>query len=248
MTNQILILAAGKGTRMGGDIPKVLVALKNKPLVLYLAEEIQKLTQLIKPVVVVGYQADRVRAIMGDDFFYAYQPKQLGTAHAVLAAKDKIKAENILVLYGDMPFIKAESLRQLMKMHRGSSANVSMFTTTVPNFEGEFKSFFSAGRIIRNEASDVVKIVEVKDASDAQKQITEVNPGVYMFNTNWLWQHIEKIQTNNAQEEYYLTDIVELAIAHGQKVYSLPINPQEVIGINSKEDLEQAENLWARTA
>src|SRR6185369_10465409 len=126
MKNQFVILAAGKGTRMGGNIPKVLVMLKNKPLILYVLHEIDKIGQLIKPVVVVGYGAKKVEGVLGNEYLFAFQDKQLGTAHALLAAKRKIKAENIVVLYGDMPFIKAESLKALIKMHFKTGGNISM--------------------------------------------------------------------------------------------------------------------------
>lgn len=243
MRNQIVILAAGKGTRMGGSVPKVLVMLKNKPLILYLLEQVDKINQLIKPVIVVGYKAESIKAVLGNDYFYAYQDKQLGTAHALLSAKNKIKAENILVLYGDHPFIKAPSLKALMSLHHKKNSKLTMLTTTVKNFKGENKLFEHFGRIVRGSRKKISKIVEYKDASAGQKKIMELNPGIYMFNTNWLWEHIKNIQNKNAQGEHYLTDIVEVAISHGQQVESLAIDPKEVIGVNSREDLKFAESL-----
>ena len=243
MRNQIVILAAGKGTRMGGSVPKVLVMLKNKPLILYLLEQVDKINQLIKPVIVVGYKAESIKAVLGNDYFYAYQDKQLGTAHALLSAKNKIKAENILVLYGDHPFIKAPSLKSLMSLHHKKNSKLTMLTTTVKNFKGENKLFEHFGRIVRGSRKKISKIVEYKDASAGQKKIMELNPGIYMFNTNWLWEHIKNIQNKNAQGEHYLTDIVEVAISHGQQVESLAIDPKEVIGVNSREDLKFAESL-----
>jgi bifunctional UDP-N-acetylglucosamine pyrophosphorylase/glucosamine-1-phosphate N-acetyltransferase len=243
MTNQIVILAAGKGKRMGGDIPKVLVGLKNKPLILHLLHELEKVTQLVKPVVVVGFEAEKVKAVLGNDYLYAYQTEQLGTGHAVMSARGKVTAENILVLYGDMPFITAESLKSLIKLHRDSQATVSMLTTKPDDFSGKLASLYSYGRIIRDAAGNVVKITELKDASEEEKKITEVNPGIYMFKTDWLWDNLTKIKNQNAQGEYYLTDIVEVAIAQGQTIHSLPVDPKEVIGVNSQEDLERAESI-----
>src|SRR5258708_1974174 len=113
MRNQIVILAAGKGARMGqNSVPKVLVMLKNKPLIIYLLEEIEKINQLAKPVVVVGHMHRQVEEVLGGQYTYALQSRQLGTAHALLTAKPKIRAENVLVLYGDMPFVKASSLKE----------------------------------------------------------------------------------------------------------------------------------------
>ncbi|MBL8029811.1 MAG: NTP transferase domain-containing protein [Candidatus Doudnabacteria bacterium] len=251
MTNQFVVLAAGKGTRMGGDMPKVLVGLKSKPLILHLLHELEKINQLIKPVVVVGYQAEKVRAVLGDDYLFAYQSKQLGTAHALLAAKEKVRAENILVLYGDMPFIRAESLRSLMKLHRDKAAKISMLTSRVESFQDPYNSLETYGRIIREPQyeknkeleSKIVKIVEYKDATEEERKITEVNPGIYMFNTEWLWPNLEKIKNGNAQSEYYLTDIVALAIGQNVSVSTLSVNPKEVLGVNTPEHLEVAKEL-----
>lgn len=249
MRNQIVILAAGKGTRMGqSNVPKVLVMLKQKPLILYLLHELEKITQLAKPVVVVGYGADKVKGVLGDSYTYAHQDKQLGTAHALLAAKPKIKADNILVLYGDMPFIKAESLRELIKMHLHGGANISMFTAQVPDFNGKFSSFDSFGRIVRDPLHDIAVIVEAGDAVPAQRRIKEINPAIYMFKTSWLWEHLKNIDNNNAQQEYYLTDIVELAVAHGEKVRSLLIPIEEVVGINSPQDFQRAESMLRKVS
>ncbi len=244
MRNQIVILAAGKGTRMGNSrVPKVLTMLRSRPLILYVLEEIGKINQLIKPVVVVGFGADRVKGVLGDDYFYAYQGEQLGTAHALLAAKGKVKSENILVLYGDMPFIKAESLKRLIQLHFKTQGNISMFTCKAKTFRGVNESLANYGRVIRDSHHAISGIVEHKDASSHQKKIMEVNPGIYMFKSGWLWDNLKKIQNKNAQQEYYLTDIVRVAIGQGQKIQSLPITPQEVIGVNSKQDLVIAESL-----
>lgn len=243
MRNQIVILAAGQGKRMGsGDIPKVLIMLNQKPLILHLLEEIEKINQLAKPVVVVGYKHFAVRAVLGDGFLYAVQDNQLGTAHAVMSAKSQVSAENILVLYGDMPFIRAESLQSLMRLHHEKNSHLSMFTTTVNNY-ADYPSANTFGRIIRDEAGSLIKITEYKDATESERFIREVNPGIYMFNTEWLWNTIPKIHNKNFQEEYYLTDMVEMAIQDGKPIYSLPISPEEVLGINTPEELALAEKI-----
>lgn len=243
MRNQIVILAAGKGKRMGGSVPKVLIMLKNKPLIFYLLHEIEKINQLIKPVVVVGFMKDKVQGVLGENYIYAVQEPQLGTGHAVLCAKNKIKGQNILVLYGDMPFISANSLKSLMRMHHKKESLISMFTASVPDFGGKYKSLEHFGRIIRNFKGDIIKITEFKDANESEKKIREVNPGIYMFNTKWLWNNIKCIKNKNAQGEYYLTDIVEVAIKQGIIVNSLSVDPREVLGVNNKEDFELAESL-----
>jgi len=226
-----------------GEVPKVLVMLKNKPLILYLLDEVSKINQLAKPIIVVGYKHEKVEAVLGDGYIYALQAEQKGTAHAVLAAKGKVRAENILVLYGDVPFLKAESLKRLIRLHYNNKSKLTMFTTTVPNFQGEYAPFVHFGRIIRGSAGSIIKITEYKDATEEERKIKEVNPGIYMFNTKWLWENIGDIRNNNAQGEYYLTDMIEAAIKQDLRIESLPIDPKEVLGINTIEQLRQAENL-----
>ena len=225
-----------------GEMPKVLVMLNQKPLILHLLEEIEKINQLAKPVVVVGYKHPEVRAVLGEEFLYALQEEQLGTAHAVLAAKPKIIGDNILVVYGDMPFIRSESLKRLMQLHHDKQSDLTMFTTIVHDFS-EHPSTNSFGRIIRDSEGQIVKITEYKDATENERKICEVNPGIYMFNTQWLWENIHKIQNKNAQGEYYLTDMVEMAIGDGKYVNSLSISPEEVLGINTPEELQRAEQI-----
>lgn len=244
LTNQIVILAAGKGKRMfNPEIPKVLVMLKNKPLIIHLLEEVEKLPLLSRPIIVVGYKAEAVEAVLGENYVYALQKEQLGTANAVWSAKQKIKAKNILVLYGDMPFIKAESLKKIIGLHLKAKSKISMFTASVPDFDNHFSSLKGFGRIIRGDRGRIVKITEFKDASEREKLIREVNPGVYMFDTEWFWRNINQIKNNNAQGEYYLTDIIEVAIKHGEEIQSAPINPDEVLGVNTQEELNLAESL-----
>lgn len=227
---------------MNSALPKVLVGLKGKPLIQHLLDNISKLNLKRKPVIVVGHKYELVQSYLGQNFIYAFQQGQLGTAHAVMAAKDKVSAPNVLVLYGDMPFVKTESLRHLMDMHNQNSALFSMLTTTVPSFENEFSSFLGFGRIIRDIRGNILTIKEFADATDFEKQIKEVNPGIYLFNANWLWEHLEQVQKNK-HGEYYLTDLVEIAIRDKTAIYAGPIDPFEVFGINTPQHLKQAEEI-----
>lgn len=241
LKDQFIILAAGRGTRLQrDDLPKVLVPFLGRPLIWHLLSQISKIAKNQKPIIVVGFLADKVKITLGSRYEYVLQEPQLGTAHALKAAKAKTKAENILVLYGDMPFITEESLRKLIRLHHDRQANLTMFTARAPNFENEFSALQFFGRIIRNFKKEIIKITEYKDAPESEKQIKEVNPGIYMFNSVWLWENIKKIKNKNAQKEYYLTDIVEIAIAQKIPIYSLEIPPREVMGINSEEDLKRA--------
>lgn len=243
MTQQIVVLAAGKGTRMGGEIPKVLMPLGDQPIIKHLLEQVRQIPQATAPVVVVGFKKEMVQEELGPDYLYVTQLDQKGTAHAALSAKEVITADNIIVLNGDMPFTSAESLQKLIDLHNSNQSMVSMFTVMLPNFENQFDHFLSWGRIIRDGQNQIVKIQEYKDCNEQQKLITEVNTGTYMFNSKWLWDKLEKIGDKNAQHEFYLTDIVELAIADGQQVHSLVIDPRESYGINNPDDLEFARDL-----
>lgn len=253
MSQQIVILAAGKGTRMGGEFPKVLLPIdqnidpstdKNyRTIISYLLEEIKDVPQETAPVIVVGFKQELVKAKLGDKYIYATQFDQKGTGHAALSAKSAVTADNIIVLNGDMPFTKKESLQKLIELHNLNKSMVSMFTVELPSFTDQYEHFLSWGRIIRDQNNEIIKIQEYKDSTEEQKLITEVNTGTYMFNSPWLWDKLQKIGDDNSQGEYYLTDIVELAIADGQQIHSLTISPQEGYGINSPADLEFARKL-----
>lgn len=247
MSQQIVVLAAGKGTRMGVDIPKVLLPLNGQPVISRLLEGIKDVPQDTAPIIVVGFMKELVQQTLGSSYIYVEQFDQKGTAHAVLSAKQAVTAKHIIVLNGDMPFISKQSLVNVIEQHERTGAMISMFPCRLPNFENEFQPFVSYGRIVRDEAGSIKKIQEYKDCTEEQKQITEVNPGSYMFNSEWLWSKLEQIGSSNAQDEFYLTDIVEIAIADGQQIQSVPISPQEIYGINTPADLTQAEkvlNSW----
>lgn len=243
MSQQIVILAAGKGTRMGSDIPKVLLPLHGQPVISYLLKEIQDIPQDTQPIIVVGFKQELVKDTLGDKYIYVTQIDQKGTAHAVLSAKEAVTAKNFIVLNGDTPFTSKESILQLIDLHTSNAAKVSMFTTVLPNFENQYEHFLSLGRILRDGDGRIVKIQEYKDCSDEQKLITEVNHGTYMFNSVWLWDKLAQIGDHNAQHEFYLTDIVELAIKDDEPIYSLPISPEQSYGINTPEHLTYAQSL-----
>lgn len=243
MDYQVVILAAGKGKRMEDDLPKVLLPLKGQPCINYLLDEVKKIPDIGKPILVVGYKHSDIQKALGESYLYAIQRQQLGTGHAVMAAESKISAKNIIVLYGDVPFVKSSSIKKLMSLHNNKKAMISMFTTRVPDAKGPRSNFLHFGRIIRDKYNEVAKIVEYKDASDEEKAVTEINPGIYAFNTEWLWNNIHLIKNDNSQNEYYLTDIAALAIEEGCKIYTAPISYKEVIGLNTKEQLSFAERM-----
>jgi bifunctional UDP-N-acetylglucosamine pyrophosphorylase/glucosamine-1-phosphate N-acetyltransferase len=238
---KIVILAAGKGTRMKSDKPKALAEVKGKLMVHHLRETIAKVHPA-KPILVVGYQAELVKKELGDAFEYAFQAEQLGTGHAVMAAKKELEgAENIMVFYGDTPFIKSESIEKIIKAHMNSNADVTFVTTVVPDFDNKYQPLLYFGRIMRD--GNKISTKEYKDSNEAERLIKEVNVGCYIFKASWLWKNIESIKNENIQKEYYINDLVNIAGATGAKVEAVAISPDEAFAANSKEELEILEKF-----
>lgn len=245
MNTQIIVLAGGLGKRMGGDAPKALVPLRGKPLISYLLDSIEQSKVSDTPVIVVGKKADMVKKVLGSSYWYILQREQLGTAHAVLVCKDELagKYENIVVLYGDHPMVSAEVIRKLVEHHGITGATISLMTVDVSDFKEWRQPFYGYGRIIRDHKGVIHSIVELKDCTEEQKSITEVNPNFFCFNAVWLWENIENINNQNAQKEYYLTDLLAMAISQRKKVVDINVDPKTAIGVNTPEQLAIAEGL-----
>jgi UDP-N-acetylglucosamine diphosphorylase/glucosamine-1-phosphate N-acetyltransferase len=232
-----LILAAGKGTRMKSDLAKVLHVLNGKPL-LYYSLAAAESAGAEKIVVIIGHQADKIR----DDFsgrgcIFVEQKPQLGTGHAVLQAKDILADYKglTIILCGDVPLLKASTIKSLMNNHLTARAVVSVLTTIPPPPH-------AYGRIVKDNKGNVLKIVEHKDATEDEKKIGEINTGIYCVDTKFLFSALGKVTNDNQQREYYLTDIVEIANRDGQKVKSFIASDYiEVMGINTLEELSRAE-------
>ncbi len=248
MSTRIVILAAGKGKRMGAEIPKPLVEIGGRPMVRHLLDSIEDSGIDEKPILVVAPDSlEQFFEVCSDkDCEYAVQEEQLGTGHAVQMAQDAANgAENILILYGDHPFISADTLQKLVNLKKDSDAEIAMLTVKVPNFSGDFVAFESWGKMIRDEVGQLLGIREKKDASEEEQKITELNPGIYLFNADWLWEHLPEIQNKNASGEYYLTDLIGIAIDEGAHVVTTLAEPFEVVGINTPEELARAEKILA---
>lgn len=245
---RVIILAAGKGTRMKSDIPKPLIPIAGKPMIEHLLESVRASGVDEKPVVVVGAWSEAMfRAQLGDSVDYAVQTEQLGTGHAVLAARDVVgDAESILVLYGDHPFIRPDVIRGIAMEREAFPEAIVMLTAIVPDFVDDFSIFQRWARILRDENGEVIGIREAKDCSAEELDITEVNPGIYAFGASWAWEHLEKISNNNASGEYYLTTLIDLASLEGTSIVTASADPLEVVGINSPEELARAEKFMAR--
>jgi len=231
----VVILAAGQSTRMKSELPKVLHPLAGKPMVQYSVEMAAELTPE-KPLLVVGNGADQVRRAVGDQVIYVEQRELLGTGHALLQTRPLLegRSEMVLVWYADMPLLSADTQRQLLELHGERKGPIAMLTVEADDPMG-------FGRILRDEAGQVIGIVEEAVATDAQKAIRELNCGVYCFNSHWLWPHLAQLPLS-PKGEYYLTDLVAMAVAEGQVIEALKIRDvTEVLGINDRLHLAQAE-------
>jgi len=231
-----IILAAGQGTRMKSDLVKVLHPLYGKPLLGYVVEVARSAgSQDIS--IIVGYQADVVRDKFRDwDLHFIEQREQLGTGHAVLQARERFANYTgaILILCGDVPLLQSSTLRSLWACHRKEKTAVTILTTVLADATGY-------GRIVKQSDGKVSRIVEERDAMESEKIIKEINAGIYCVNSDFLFDALGKINNENAQQEYYLTDIIAIAHKSGDGVGSLIADDhREVMGINTPEDLRDA--------
>jgi len=242
---QVVILAAGKGKRIGPGLPKVLREVGGKTMIERVVESVLLSRVTKRPIVVIGYGTEIIKKYLGTKCTYVLQTEQLGTAHAVASTKDYLNGiDDVVVVYGDTPFLQPKTLINLEAQHKKSGAVLSMVTVKLPDFNDWRSHFYDFGRIVRNISGEVVAIVEKKDATVEQLAITEVNPAFFCFKTNWLWESLPKLNCNNAQGEFYLTDLVGLAIAQNKKLEAIVIdNPIEAVGVNTLEQLSLAQSL-----
>ena len=236
---RVIILAAGKGTRMNSDLPKVLHKLQGKALIDYVIDE----SELLDPkeiILVVGFKKEQVIKHTKNRIHlkYATQVEQLGTGHAVLQTKELLKNKkgHILILYGDVPNIKASTLMPIVEDHIINNRDLTLITAEIDDPSGY-------GRIIRDNNGNLLKIIEEKDCNDNEKKIKEWNPGIYIFKTKEVFRILNSIKTNNASKEYYLTDAIGLAQQSNMQIKAIKIaNSDEVIGINTTDQLKELED------
>lgn len=231
----VIILAAGKGTRMKSDLPKVLHRLQGRPLIQHVIETARQL-EPSKIVLVVGHRAELVRQTVGNRVLYANQPRQLGTGHAVAQAEALLKDQpgNILILYGDMPLLTRSTMQKLIDWQASNPGPLTMLTVVANDPRG-------FGRILRDDKGAVTAIVEEADCTPEQRAIKELNVGVYCIQAGWLWSNLAKIGLSS-KGEYYLTDLVAIAVQQGHKIGVVTTTDLvETMGINTLEHLAEAE-------
>ncbi len=233
---QAVVLAAGKGKRMVSNRPKVLHQICGRPMIAYVVDTLAEVG-VVSPVVVIGHEGDQVKNAVGDGVRYVVQTEQLGTGHAAMAALPALEghAGTVLLLYGDAPFLRAETIETLLSHHRAQGAAATVLTDLREEPAGY-------GRVVRDGAGNVRRIVEDADASAAEREIREINAGTYAFDAPALREALHAIRPANAQGEYYLTDVIELLLQRDRTVAAVVVGESlEASGINSRRELAAAE-------
>ncbi len=221
----------------------VLKAIEAIPSTSTFAPLVATTTAARRPIVVLGYEAAQVEAVFGERCLYAMQEQQLGTGHAVLAAREVVDAldplpQTVLVCYGDTPLVSSEVLAHVLVEHLASRATVT-FMTTVTDQPSDF------GRVVRDADGQVSEIIKLELATEEQRSIREVNSGVYCFDRGWLWPNLQALERSQAGE-YYLTDLIAVASSQGYKISTITGTPEEVIGVNDRVQLADAERVLRR--
>jgi len=235
-----VILAAGKGTRMKSDLVKVMHSLGGHPMIDYPVEAARE-AGASRIVIVTGHQSDKVREYFSgrDEIAFVLQEEQLGTGHAVACASQALAGfiGRILILCGDVPLLKQQTLQEMLARHQTSGAVLTVLTAQMDNPYGY-------GRVVKREDGNILRIVEEKDASDAEREIREINSGIYCVESGFLFDTISRLTNDNAQGEYYLTDIVKMAVQAGNSCISWPVaDPDEVMGVNDRVQLAAADAI-----
>ena len=237
MKLKTLILAAGKGTRMKSELPKVIHKVNGVPMISKIISVLNGL-EPEENILILGHKKEEVLKVVGEETDYVVQTEQLGTGHAVIQAKEKLADYDgdVMVLCGDTPLLREETLRKLYNFHKESGAVTTILTSI-------YENPFGYGRIVKEDGL-VKAIVEEKEATPEIKKIKEVNAGVYCFNSRELFNALARINNNNEKGEYYLTDVIGIQVGEGKKVQSFVLEDNmEILGVNSKVELAQASEV-----
>jgi len=236
-----VILAAGKGTRMKSDLPKVLHKINDRPMVQYVIDLADELNSQ-KTILIIGHEREMVKqACAGLNVEFAVQEPQLGTGHAVQMTEKQLANHtgDVLVLSGDVPMLTFSTVNELVKVHQQNKATATLLTSDLSDPTGY-------GRVMRDADDAVYKIVEHKDASEQERSIKEINVGIYIFSSADLFRALKMVKNDNVQGEYYLPDVISIFISENKKIFAVKTdNFDETRGINNIDQLKQAETILA---
>jgi bifunctional UDP-N-acetylglucosamine pyrophosphorylase/glucosamine-1-phosphate N-acetyltransferase len=240
-----VILGAGKGTRMKSvDTPKVMYPINGKPMIGYIVDMLKGL-EVNKAIIVVGFQGQKIVDYLGNEneYEFVWQKEQLGTGHALMEAKPLLQGQPgiTIVLNGDNPFFKVETIKRMADLITERSAKMAVSSV-------ELDPSFSFGRIVTDEEGHITNIIEAKNATPEQLELTWMNAGLYAFDNKWLCDNVDKITKDELSGEYYLTELVEIANRQGDKVLSIPVtHSDEAVGINTPDNLKIAQEILNRS-
>jgi len=240
VATKAIVLGAGKGTRMNSDLAKVLHPVAGRPMLLWVLDALDSVAPA-QTVVVVGHQADAVRAVLPPGVTSALQAEQLGTGHATIAGLTEMDVgpdDDVIVMPGDMPLVSGSTLAGMLEQHRATGAAATLLSV-------ELDEPAAYGRVIR-EGGSVVGIVEAEDASPEQLAIREICTSVYVFSGRWLADALARVGTGNAQGEYYLTDVIAILVGDGRRVDARIAAPEEGLGINAIDQIAGVEAALQR--
>ncbi|NTW14324.1 MAG: NTP transferase domain-containing protein [Candidatus Moranbacteria bacterium] len=248
--NQVIIMAGGKGTRMNmTDMPKTMIPVGGKPIVEHIVEAAEKALPETKPIVIVGFHGEKIAEHFGDRVICVEQKEQLGTGHAVACAApilhDRKDISHVVVLAGDQPLISSETIGTILAHHTERGETITLGTVVAPDFTGIHEHLLHYGRIVRNGDGSVERIVEFKDANGEERDIREVNTSMYCFESVWLWEHIDRLGSDNASKEFYITDLIGMAMGEGKNICAIPLpDPLEGLNVNTPEQLAAIEVVF----
>lgn len=244
-TTKIIILAAGKGSRMQSEVPKVLHKIGKSSML----DRIITTTKPVDPtpIVVVKHCADQITNAIGQQVLYAHQGPKSGTGAAVMAGLKSCKTnpQNIIIICGDKPFVQTTTLEKMIRAHSVSDATITMGYINSTHADEQIRSHFETmGRVQTSKQNTIQQIIEYADATPQQKELPWRNVSFYCFSGKWIRSHIEKLQNHNAQKELYLTDLIaQAAQEKSNSVIGIEISPEEGFGINTQDDLEFAQSI-----
>jgi len=245
---QPIILAAGKGTRMRSETAKALFRFKDKPLIRWVLDAVGRARGTKAPIIVIGHDAENVRSELGANFRYVEQKELTGTASAVKVSLPYLDHDDhALILCTDQPFVPSETLEAVESALRQDPDALVMGVVRVEDYCDWRRTFERFGRVVRDHRGSVTNIVEYNDASARERQVLEVNSGIFGARASWLSEAIPKITPSAVSGEYYLTDIVMLAVGEGKRIITIDLIAEEAFGINPLDDAHRAETIYDRS-